>query len=133
MELVGKEKNIMTFNGKELIAIIKMAKAMVEADGKIEPSEVTMMAVELARFGVPKNQLKILLEASDNMEVSQALVLINEMDEERKKYVASYLGVIMVSDGDVNEQELVLWNLVTTLCSLPEMNITEAINNMKNL
>ena len=133
MELVGKEKNIMTFNGKELIAIIKMAKAMVEADGKIEPSEVTMMVVELARFGVPKNQLKILLEASDNMEVSQALVLINEMDEERKKYVASYLGVIMVSDGDVNEQELVLWNLVTTLCSLPEMNITEAINNMKNL
>ena len=123
----------MIFNGKELIAIIKMAKAMVEADGKIAPSEVTMMPVEFARFGVPKNQLKILLEASDNMEVSQALVLINEMDEERKKYVASYLGVIMVSDGDVNEKELVLWNLVTTLCSLPEMNITEAINNMKNL
>ena len=123
----------MIFNGKELIAIIKMAKAMVEADGKIEPSEVTMMAVELARFGVPENQLKTLLKASDNMETSQALVLINEMDEERKKYVASYLGVIMVSDGDVNEQELILWNLVSTLCSLPEMNITEAINNMKNL
>ena len=123
----------MTFNGKELIAIIKMAKAMVKADGKIEPSELSVMAVELARFGVPENQLKTLLKASDNMETSQALVLINEMDEERKKYVASYLGVIMVSDGAVNEQELILWNLVSTLCSLPEMNITEAINNMKNL
>ena len=123
----------MTFNGKELIAIITMAKAMVKADGKIEPSELSVMAVELARFGVPENQLKTLLKASDNMETSQALVLINEMDEERKKYVASYLGVIMVSDGDVNEQELILWNLVSTLCSLPEMNITEAINNMKNL
>ena len=123
----------MTFNGKELIAIIKMAKAMVKADGKIEPSELSVMAVELARFGVPENQLKTLLKASDNMETSQALVLINEMDEERKKYVAAYLGVIMVSDGDVNEQELILWNLVSTLCSLPEMNITEAINNMKNL
>lgn len=123
----------MTFNGKELIAIIKMAKAMVKADGKIEPSELSVMAVELERFGVPENQLKTLLKASDNMETSQALVLINEMDEERKKYVASYLGVIMVSDGDVNEQELILWNLVSTLCSLPEMNITEAINNMKNL
>ena len=123
----------MTFNGKELIAIIKMAKAMVKADGKIEPSELSVMAVELARFGVPENQLKTLLKASDNMETSQALGLINEMDEERKKYVASYLGVIMVSDGDVNEQELILWNLVSTLCSLPEMNITEAINNMKNL
>ena len=123
----------MTFNGKELIAIIKMAKAMVKADGKIEPSELSVMAVELARFGVPENQLKTLLKASDNMETSQALVLINEMDEERKKYVASYLGVIMVSDGDVNEQELILWNLVSTLCSLPEMNITEAINNVKNL
>lgn len=123
----------MTFNGKELIAIIKMAKAMVKADGKIEPSELSVMTVELARFGVPENQLKTLLKASDNMETSQALVLINEMDEERKKYVASYLGVIMVSDGDVNEQELILWNLVSTLCSLPEMNITEAINNMKNL
>ena len=123
----------MTFNGKELIAIIKMAKAMVKADGKIEPSELSVMTVELARFGVPENQLKTLLKALDNMETSQALVLINEMDEERKKYVASYLGVIMVSDGDVNEQELILWNLVSTLCSLPEMNITEAINNMKNL
>ena len=55
------------------------------------------------------------------------------MEEELKKYDASYLVVIMVSDGDVNEQELILWNLVSTLCSLPEMNITEAINNMKNL
>ena len=79
----------MTFNGKELIAIIKMAKAMVKADGKIEPSELSVMAVELARFGVPENQLKTLLKASDNMETSQALVLINEMDEERKKYVAN--------------------------------------------
>ena len=110
-----------------------MSKAIVKAYGKIEPSELSVMAVELARFGVPENQLKTLLKASDNMETSQALVLINEMDEERKKYVASYLGVIMVSDGDVNEQELILWNLVSTLCSLPEMNITEAINNMKNL
>lgn len=123
----------MIFNGQELVAIIKMAKAMVMADGKIEPSEIAVMTREFMRFGVPQNQVDLLLKASDNIEASQAVALVAGMDEERKKYVASYLGVIMAADGDIDDNELALWTLISTLCGLLTMNVLDAINNMKNL
>ena len=123
----------MTFNGLELTAIIKMAKSMVMADGKIKPAEIAVLTRELMRFGILQDQVDLLLKASDNIEASQAVALIARMDEERKKYVASYLGVIMASDGDIDDNELALWTLVSTLCGLPRMTVMDAINNMKNL
>lgn len=125
--------NIMTFSGQELTAIIKMAKSMVMADGKIKPAEIAVMTREFMRFGVLQDQVDLLLKASDSIEASQAVALIARMDEERKKYVASYLGIIMASDGDIDDNELALWTLISTLCGLPTMTVMEAINNMKNL
>lgn len=106
---------------------------MVLADGKIESSEIAVMTREFMRFGVPQNQVDILLKASDSIEASQAVALIAGMDEERKKYVASYLGVIMAADGDIDDNELALWTLISTLCGLPTMTVMDAINNMKDL
>lgn len=133
MGLGRQSLNIMTFSGQELTAIIKMAKSMVLADGKIEPSEIAVMTREFMCFGVLQDQVDLLLKASDNIEASQAVTLIARMDEERKKYVASYLGVIMASDGDIDDNELALWTLISTLCGLPTMTVMDAINNMKDL
>ena len=133
MGLGRQSLNIMTFSGQELTAIIKMAKSMVMADGKIKPAEIAVMTREFMRFGVLQDQVDLLLKASDNIEASQAVALIARMDEERKKYVASYLGIIMASDGDIDDNELALWTLISTLCGLPTMTVMEAINNMKNL
>lgn len=133
MGLGRQSLNIMTFSGQELTAIIKMAKSMVMADGKIKPAEIAVMTREFMRFGVLQDQVDLLLKASDSIEASQAVALIARMDEERKKYVASYLGIIMASDGDIDDNELALWTLISTLCGLPTMTVMEAINNMKNL
>lgn len=133
MGLGRQSLNIMTFSGQELTAIIKMAKSMVMADGKIKPAEIAVMTREFMRFGVLQDQVDLLLKSSDSIEASQAVALIARMDEERKKYVASYLGVIMASDGDIDDNELALWTLISTLCGLPTMTVMEAINNMKNL
>ncbi|MBB3701665.1 TerB family tellurite resistance protein [Alloprevotella rava] len=123
----------MTFTGEEMTAIIKMAKLVVMADGRLDPSETIVMATELIRFGVPQDHLKLLIESSDEIEESHAVALITGMDEERKKYVASYLAMLMVADGEIDAKELALWKLISTLCSLPTMSIAQAINNMKNL
>ena len=133
MGLGRQSLNIMTFSGQELTAIIKMAKSMVMADGKIKPAEIAVMTREFMRFGILQDQVDLLLKASDSIEASKAVALIARMDEERKKYVASYLGVIMASDGDIDDNELALWTLISTLCGLPTMTVMEAINNMKNL
>lgn len=76
--------NIMTFSGQELTAIIKMAKSMVMADGKIKPAEIAVMTREFMCFGVLQDQVDLLLKASDSIEASQAVALIARMDEERK-------------------------------------------------
>ena len=124
---------VMIFNGLELTAILKMAKAMAVADGKLESVETAVMTKELVRFGVTPDDLKLMLSAVDDIEASQATIVIAAMDQEQKKYVASYLGLIMASDGNIDENELALWRLVSTVCGLPTMSIGEAIRNMKNL
>ncbi len=123
----------MIFNGKEMTAVIKMAKAMIAADGRIEKNEVTVMSNELIRFGVPQSQLNDLLTLADAMDATEAFAIVAGFDDERKKYVASYLGTIMVSDGDVDDKELALWFLISTLCGLPTMTVGEAVQNMANM
>lgn len=123
----------MTFNELELTAIIKLANSMVMADGKVAPEEVAVMTMELIRFGVPQNKVQTLLEKSNSMEPAHAVALVAAMDKERKKYVASYLGTIMASDGDIDDNEMALWRLLSTICGLPAMNVKEAVENMSNL
>ena len=123
----------MQFNGKELTAILKMANAMVMADGRVDENEVKVMTTELMRFGVPHDHVEKLLLASNVMETTEALTVLNSLDDERKKYVSSYLGTIMISDGEIDEKEMALWRLISTLCGFPTMNVVDAVNNMANL
>lgn len=123
----------MQFNGRELQAILKMANAMVMADGRIDENEVRIMTTELLRFGVPQDHVKILLQGANAMSNADALAILVSLDDERKKYVSSYLGTIMVSDGDIDEKEMALWQLISTLCGFPTMSIKDAVNNMANL
>lgn len=64
MGLGRQSLNIMTFSGQELTAIIKMAKSMVMADGKIKPAEIAVMTREFMRFGILQDQVDLLLKAS---------------------------------------------------------------------
>lgn len=51
----------MTFNELQMIAIAKLAKAMIAADGKVEQAELTAMAIEFTKFGVSKDALSRIL------------------------------------------------------------------------
>lgn len=106
---------------------------MIAADGRIEKNEVEVMSNELIRFGVPQSQLNGLLTLADAMDATVAFAIVAGFDDERKKYVASYLGTIMISDGDVDDKELALWSLISTLCGLPTMTVGEAVQNMANM
>lgn len=123
----------MQFNGRELQAILKMANAMVMADGRVDENEVRVMTTELLRFGVPIDHVEKLLQGANAMGNADALAILVSLDDERKKYVSSYLGTIMVSDGDIDEKEMALWQLISTLCGFPTMSIKDAVNNMANL
>lgn len=123
----------MQFNGKELTAILKMANAMVFADGHIDQEEIKAVSGELIRFGVTEEQLPVLLKASEIMEETEAIAILAGLDDEKKKYVASFLGAIMAIDGDIDDKEVILWRFVSTLCGFPTIDISEAVSYMAKL
>lgn len=122
---------IMTFTSIEMSAIAKLALAMAAADGKVEKSELSYIALELARFGVKDPDP--ILKGADDMDPSIALSVVSRMTLDEKKYVTAYLGTLMAVNGDIDEKELALWRLTSTLCGLPSMNIQEAINYIQNM
>lgn len=123
----------MQFSGNELAAVLKMAMAMIGADGRIDVREMEVVRNELTRFGASVGQMKALTDEAQKMEFDKAVGIISNFDYERKKYVSSYLAIIMISDGEIDDKEVALWQLVSLLCGLPEMDVNQAIDNMNNL
>ena len=122
----------MKYTGIELSAIVKLANAMVMADGKVANEEIAAMSIELAKFGVDENAAKSIIGAADAMEYGHAVAVVAAMNLEQKKYVTGYLATIMAADGEIADSEVTLWRLISTLANLPAMNIGEAITFWKN-
>ena len=127
------QKQHLQFNALELSAIVKLAKVMAAADGHFDVKELTVIANEAKRFGIPNDDFDMILTTSDAMEASDSIMIVKAMDTQRKKYVAAYLGSIMAIDGDIDDKELTFWQLVSTLAGLPTMTIIEAVNYMAEL
>ncbi len=119
----------MYFTSEERHAIVKMANAMINADGKADPKEVLYSIAALKKFGVSFEDIK----DSDNLNPVKAVNIISKMSYEQKKVVTAFLGTIMVVDEDINESEHRYWAFVSECCNLPTMNIGEAVEIMNNI
>lgn len=124
----------MTFSQNEMVAILKLAKLMAVADGKVTNDERVTIFADLASFGVASNSLQstMLEKMADEMESTEAITIVANMTTEEKKYVCGYMAAVMAADGDIDAKEQALWTLVSTLASFPTMNIAEAITFWKN-
>lgn len=106
---------------------------MVLADGKIDEEEKRALVIESLRIGVsPENAAKIENTAT-SLEPSEACNIISKMTAEEKKYVAALLGSLMIVDGNIDDTEMRLWQLVSTICNLPTMNAVQALKYMADL
>lgn len=117
----------MKYTGIELSAIVKLANAMVMADGKVANEEIAAMSIELAKFGVDENAAKSIIGAADAMEYGHAVAVVAAMNLEQKKYVTGYLAFIMAADGEIAATEVSMWQLLSTLAQLPTTTVAEAL------
>ena len=117
----------MKYTGIELSAIVKLANAMIMADGKVANEEIAAMSIELAKFGVDENAAKSIIGAADAMEYGHAVAVVAAMNLEQKKYVTGYLAFIMAADGAIAATEVSMWQLLSTLAQLPTMTVAEAL------
>ena len=117
----------MKYTGIELSAIVKLANAMVMADGKVANEEIAAMSIELAKFGVDENAAKSIIGAADAMEYGHAVAVVAAMNLEQKKYVTGYLAFIMAADGEIAATQVNMCQLLSTLAQLPTMTVAEAL------
>lgn len=123
----------MVFTNEELAAILRLAHAMANADGKVTNEEAQIVAIEMIRFGVDENKARLIAEIGDNMSYSECCQIVSRMTTEEKKYVTAYLGTIICADGNIDDAEIKLWSLISALCDLPVMSIKDAVRIMASL
>lgn len=116
----------MQFNNLELSAVLKAGICMVNADGKVEDEELKVLFTGMIEFGVDENHFKLLHTLADAMTPSTMLATLSALDDNQKKFVCGYLATIMICDGDVDDSELKLWQLTSTLAGFPTMSIHDA-------
>jgi uncharacterized tellurite resistance protein B-like protein len=121
----------MRLTKKELTAMVCMAAAMAEADGKVEDDEVMAVVADLAGYGHSEEEIAEIIEMAEDMEPSEAIGLVSKLGDEEKEYVTAFLAVVMAADGDIDDEEVAFWNLMTILCDLPEMTVREAVDLWK--
>ena len=121
-----------SFSKREMAAIIKLAKTMAAADGKLDKAEMSMISHEALRFGIMPDDFKALLSQGDNLKPEESLAIIAVMNDAQKRYVTAYLGTMMTVDGEVDDTEMKLWRFVSAICKLPTMTVNEAISYMNN-
>ena len=119
-----------TFNREELAAVLKMANAMIAVDGKIEDVETSLLGREMVRLRVNESEFNIAYRRSEEMKYGEALRTISLFDWPRKKYLSAFLGTIMAIDGELNADEIKLWNYTAELCELPRLSLEEATEIM---
>lgn len=109
-----------------------MGKAMIAADGKVTAEETMGLAIEVAKFGIPADKLKDLLANSDTMSAEESIIMVANFNQEQKKYATGFLAMLMNADGDIDDSEVKLWKVISTLCGFPTMTIQQAIEFWMN-
>lgn len=106
---------------------------MMMADGKVDEKEELLFAKEMVRFGVREEKLVGFMADAQTIPPIEAISIVKNIGNNEKKYVAAFLGTLMVVDGHIDDAEMKLWKYVSILANLPVMNVTEAIQIMSEL
>ena len=102
------------YSYQQKFAMMRILLDIIHADGYIDAREQHFF-----------NELKQLfdLEEADHESVKEcnsllALLQIREFSEEQKMGFALYMSKMIVVDGDINDNEVAIYNVVNEFCSL---------------
>lgn len=111
----------MNFTNLEKIAVVQVSFRMIAADGKVVSEERAITFPIWTKMKVTADHIQ---EAGQMADLTSLSIIAN-MDCSKKRFVAAFLGTIMAADGDINDKEMALWRLVSSMCNLPIMHLTE--------
>ena len=91
---------------KERLSHVKTLLALAFADGKLEKNEITAIAAFAARENVDVEEVQKMLDGKDNVD------FVPPQSEEDKIQYLHDLVLLMIADGNINENEYALCKAV---------------------
>lgn len=111
------------FTDKEKSAIVDVAVSMEAADGKEDLRE-SLINIKIFQY---LNISSDAVENAKSLSLLDSMAIIKNMTQDEKKFVCSCLAAIMCADKEIDEKEMTLWKLISTICEFPTMHIKEAL------
>lgn len=123
---------IMQLTRRQLVALANLVATMMRADGKLQKEFFVMEKVfwDLTESVDRADQVKVLSEAA-NMDSSEVVSIIRNLDEKQKIDVTAFLGAMCAVDGDIADTEMAVYRLIALLCNLPMMNVAQSVELKK--
>lgn len=112
----------MYLSSSEKAAVLRLLTLIIGADNRVDQKELEMTRLFCAKLDITPFEA----EQSKCMDNQKALIIASAMTNEEKKIVCALLGVLMIVDGEISEQEHVAWSLISEICEFPKMGIKEA-------
>lgn len=118
----------MKLKNLQLAAMIKAGKAMAEADRNVDNEEIAVIAQEMLVHSVPQHSVEEIFGLADQMAVAGMFSTLTAMSDDQKRYVCGFLAAVMAANGRVDEAEVSVWRLISTLAGFPETTVEDAIS-----
>lgn len=124
----------MVLTDEELAALIHVGTDMIFADGKVTEEEKVIMASEIAKKASSPYEYKVISDSAFMMPAKEALMILANMTEPKKKYASGLMASLMVCDGDVDPVEMHVWQILNNLFwGTPHyMEVSEALRYWLN-
>lgn len=108
----------MKVTSKQMIAIVKVMMDIMHSDG-MEEGEGVYVVNFLRQFKMDDDKMTEIIRASKQMDKDTAYELINGLDQSAKQELSNYLGGLILTDGDVSDEESVILFEMLGDCGIP--------------
>lgn len=105
-----------TLNFEAKLAALKVLDEILLADGKVNNNEIAFLNSAISMFELSDDVIHKIKE----FHLLHALEIIKELDLEQRNHIASLMGKMIIVDGDINYNEVRLYNHVCDYCGISE-------------
>ena len=99
---------------KDKIAVMRILKDIIYADGIVDKRELAMYSDIMDQLGLDE----VAEHEIDKLNTLVALSYLTRMPDAEKREFATMMGRMIAVDGDINYNEVKLYNLVVDFCDI---------------
>jgi len=117
----------MTVTIRTLAAIWRISKYLMHADGSVTDDEIKPVYDFFKSFGEMNDEVfHQIVRDADDMTDTEAIRLVDALDDAAKQQLADLFADIVVADGELYESEQALYRTVQEECHLPDPTTSES-------